>query len=258
MVHHRVLKLSVTIFLLLSNCWAANEAFIGKWKLDPGRSKLADQMTIKVAGENRYTVIFAGTGEIETVTADGTDQAGIQGTTISITIEAPGTWKIVRKKGGRVLLSAIWRLSADGTTLTDAFTADPDGSASTLNMTYKRTAGDSGIPGTWECTDMKLESAYEMEIRANGEDGLSIIAEGSTQNIKFEDKEHPQPNPNGASGTRSSWRRVNERTLETTRWVKGAIVETRQTTVSPDLKTLTMTSHLADQREPNILVFGRE
>jgi hypothetical protein len=35
-------------------------------------------------------------------------------------------------------------------------------------------------------------------------------------------------------------------------------METREITVSPDRKTLTMTRHLVDQRIPNILIFDRE
>src|SRR6266576_825660 len=90
---------------------AADEPFIGKWKLNLSKSKLADQMTIAPAGANRYTLTFAGSGETETLVADGTDQAGILGSNISITIEAPGTWKIVRKRDGRAVLTANWKLS---------------------------------------------------------------------------------------------------------------------------------------------------
>src|ERR1700752_1435999 len=82
---------------------AADERFIGKWKLNLSKSKLADQMTIAPAGANKYTLIFAGVGDTETLVADGTDQPGVSGTTISITIEAPNNWKIVRKRGGRTV-----------------------------------------------------------------------------------------------------------------------------------------------------------
>ena len=39
---------------------AADQPFIGKWKLNLSKSKLADQMTIAPAGANRYTLTFAG------------------------------------------------------------------------------------------------------------------------------------------------------------------------------------------------------
>ena len=129
---------------------AADDPFIGKWKLNLSRSKLADQMTIAPAGDNKYTLTFAGGGDTETLVADGTDQPGIGGSTISITVEAPGNWKIVRKRGGRIALTAIWKLSDDGKTLTDTFTSyQPDGSTTRVDLAYKRAEGSaSGCKGT--------------------------------------------------------------------------------------------------------------
>ena len=156
---------------------AADQPFIGKWKLNLSKSKLADQMTIAPAGANRYTLTFAGVGETETLVADGTEQSGIQGSTISITIEAPGNWKIVRKRDGRTVLTAMWKLSEDGKALTDTFIGNqPDSSTSRTDLVYKRAEGSassSGIPGTWETPEEKPDSVYEMEIRPYEGDGLS-------------------------------------------------------------------------------------
>src|SRR5438045_7228634 len=84
---------------------SADQPFIGKWKLNLSKSKLADQMTIAPAGAHRYTLTFAGVGDTETLVADGTDQPGILGTTISVTVEATGTWKILRQTGHPTILS---------------------------------------------------------------------------------------------------------------------------------------------------------
>ena len=84
--------------------------------------------------------------------ADGTDQPGVLGSTISVTIESPDDWKIVRKQGDRILLTANWKLSDDGKALTDTFIGNqPDGSTSRIDLVYKRAAGsasNTGIPGT--------------------------------------------------------------------------------------------------------------
>src|ERR1700739_3312895 len=90
---------------------AADQPFIGKWKLNLSKSKLADQMTIAPAGPNPSTLTFAGIGDTETLVADGTEQPGVLGSTISITMEAPNNWKIVRKKDGHTQLTANWKLS---------------------------------------------------------------------------------------------------------------------------------------------------
>lgn len=250
--------------LIISTSRAADEPFIGKWKLNLSKSKLADQMTIAPAGANRYTLTFAGAGETETLVADGTDQPGIQGTTISIAVEAPDDWKIVRKSGGRVMLTAIWKLSEDGKTLTDTFISNqPDGSTSRVDLAYKRAEGSassSGIPGTWETTEEKPESAYDIEIRPYEGDGLSFINPGGAPatNVKFDGKDYPSAGAGPAAVSATSARHRGDGSIELTKKLKGRIVGTREITVSPDRKTLTMTMHILDQRLPNVLVFDRE
>jgi len=252
--------------LILISCWtvsafsAPTDPFVGKWKVNPSQTRIADQMTIQSVGENKYKLTFGGTGETETVAADGTDQPGLSGSMLSITVEKPDAWTIVRKKEGRTVLTAKWKLSEDGKTLTDAFTSNPpDGSSSTINMVYTRVAGDSGIPGTWETTDVKLDAVYKLEIRPYDSDGLSFISNAAPpRNIKFDGKEHLDPATGASLGAAFLGHRINERSLEYTNKIKDKIVRTRQVTLSPDLKTLTIVVHLAAQRLPNTLVFDRE
>jgi len=250
--------------LIAATSHAADEPLIGKWKLNLSKSKLADQMTITPAGANRYTLTFAGVGDRETLVADGTDQPGVLGSTISITIESPNNWKIVRKQGGRTLLNANWKLSDDGKTLTDTFIGNqPDGSTSRVDLVYKRaesSAGHSGIPGTWETTEEKMDTAYELEIRPYEGDGLSFLISGGApaSNVKFDGKDYPPAGANPAAGSTTSARRLSDHSIELTKKLKGKIIETREMTVSADRKTVTMTRHLVDQRIPNILIFDRE
>ena len=250
--------------LIAATSQAADESFIGKWKLNLSKSKLADQMTIAPAGANRYTLTFAGVGDTETLVADGTDQPGVLGGSISITIKAPSNWKIVRKQGGRAVLTANWKLSDDGKTLTDTFIGNqPDGSTSRINLVYKRAEGSaskSGIPGTWETTEEKMDTAYELEIRPYEGDGLTfqVSGGGPATNVKFDGKDYPPATASPVAGSTTSARRLDDHSIELTKKLKGRIMETRGITVSSDRKTLTMTRHLVDQRVPNILIFDRQ
>ena len=256
----RTLSLALTMCWIAIVCSGATDPFVGKWKVNASRSRLADQITIQAAGKNMYILTFSGSVETETVAADGKDQPGIYGTTLSITVEEAGTWKIVRKNKGQAVLSAVWNLSRDGKTLTDAFTSyQPDGSPSTVTTAYRRAAGNAGFPGTWETTDVKLDAAYELEIRPFDGDGLSFIspASPSPKNVKFDGKEYPNPAGAGVS-TASAGRRIDQLELEVTDKVDGKILATRRMTLSPDLKTLTSVVHPAGQRLPNTLVFDRE
>lgn len=257
--------LNRALLVILIICWtisvssAAPDPFVGKWRLNRSQSKIADQMTIQASGENKFSFAFSGAGEPESVAADGTDQPAANGTTLSVTVEQPNTWKIVRKKDGQIVITAVWNLSKDGKTLSDAFTANrPDGTTSTVNMVYKRSAGNSGIPGTWETTDVKIDSVIELEIRPYQNNGLSFIsASAPPRNINFDGKEHLDPATEPTLGASSLGRRIDERSLEYTNKIKDKIVQARQLTLSPDLKTLTIVVHLADQRLPNTLVFDR-
>jgi hypothetical protein len=263
---HKLISLAVTLLCLgtAPMSRAVDQPFIGKWKLNLSKSKLADQMTIAPAGANKYTLTFAGIGDTETLVADGADHPGVSGTTISITIESPNDWKIVRKQGDRTVVDANWKLSDDGKTLTDSFLGNqPDGSTSHVDLVYKRadnSASKSGIPGTWETTEEKMDTAYEIEIRPYENDGLTFQVSGGVpaNNVKFDGKEYSPAggSPTAGSPTTSA-RRLDDHSIELTKKLKGKIIETREITISPDLKTLTMTRHLVDQRIPNILIFDR-
>ena len=148
--------LSRTLQLLLAGCLvtgallAADDPFVGKWKVDPSKSMLNDEMKVEVAGANRYAITF-GPGQVDTITADGSDQPALSGTTLSITVKGPNSWEVMRKMKGRTLLTAYWTLSEDGKTLNDAFTQYlPDGTTlfsqplpngSTLFLPYVRADG---------------------------------------------------------------------------------------------------------------------
>lgn len=255
----RTVPLLLLAFLVVGTLWAADDPFIGQWKLNPSRSKIVDVMKVGSLGGNKYTFSDDGSGP-ETIVADGTDQPGISGTTFSFTVEGPDTWKVVRKKDGRVLLIAIWNLSGDGDTLKDDFTSfGQDGSPSNVKYVYKRTAGGgSGFAGTW--VSATVTSVEMLHVQPYETDGLSFLDDfqGLTTNVKFDGKDYPILGPNSVPGFVSSARRVNAFTLELTDKFKGSHVDTRNIELSPDLKILTMTVHTSESGEPNILVFERQ
>jgi hypothetical protein len=245
--------------LVSGNSWA-DEALLGKWKLDPSRSKMTDQMKVEAVGNNKFALNFSG-DNVETIVADGTDQPGLFGTTFAITIEAPDTWKVVRKMQGRTTISAIWNLSADGSTLTDHFTGiRPDGSTNRLDYVYKRSGTGSGFSGTWESVSEQLNSKYEMQVQPYENDGLAFVysPQQVTKNVKFDGKDYPAVGPNVPAGYVTSARRTNDETVELTDKINGKVSDTQQIELSPDHKTLTVTIHPAGRSQPNVLVYDRE
>jgi hypothetical protein len=257
---NRILQSLLVACLITDTLWAANDPFVGKWKVNPGKSKLTDEMKVEAAGANRYVITFQ-PGAVDTIVADGSNQPALSGSTLSITVKGPNNWTVVRKKDGRMLLTADWTLSADGKTLTDEFTGyQSDGSKLSVHYVYRRTAGSSGFAGTWDTESAQVDSVMELRIQSYEADGLSINGpEGQmTRSLRFDGNDYPDTGPDAPPGLTSSGRRVNERSLEITRKFKGKIIDTQQIELSTDLKTLTLTIILAGENKPrNILVFDR-
>jgi hypothetical protein len=268
----RSLLLLPVVCLAIGMLWAANDPFVGKWKVNPSKSKLIDEMKVEAAGENRYTFTF-GPGQVDTIVADGSDQPALGGTTLSITVKGPNSWEVVRKMKGRTLLRAQWTLSEDGKTLNDAFTQYlpdattlfseplPNGSTLFLPYVYERTAGNSGFPGTWDSESAKVKTGIELQVQPYEGDGLSFKRsdEQVVKRIKLDGNDYPELDSNGGDkGIAYSGRRANERSLEITYKLKSKITSAWQIELSPDLKTLTMTARPVGQSRPkSILVFDR-
>ena len=255
-------------FLLIASAiagaaWAANDPFVGKWRVNPGKSKLTDEMKLEAAGANKYVITFQ-PGAVDTIVADGTDQPAISGTTLSITAKGPNNWTVVRKKDGRMLLSADWTLSADGKTLTDEFTGyESDGTKTTTHYVYARTARGSGFAGTWDSDNAKPDAGMEVRIQLFEADGLSIDGpEGQiVRSLKFDGKRLSEQRC--LRMRLRDWlrrgHRANERSVEFVDKYKGRILQTQQIEISADLKTLTLSIILAGESKPrNVFVFDRE
>lgn len=240
----RIVKPLLVVGLLIGTSWAANDPFVGQWKLDPSRSKLTDEMKVTKVSRDKYAFELGG-GEPETIVIDGTFQPGIGGTTLSVAPEGPN-WKVVRKKEGRTLLTATWTLSKDGSSLADDFTSfGQDGSPSNVKYLYKRMAGDTaGFAGTWVSTNEMVNSAITLQISPYENNGLSLISSaGTTTNLTFDGE---------------SARRLSTSAVEVIQRSEGKVTLTKQYELSPDLKTLTITTRIAGRAAPNIFVFERQ
>lgn len=252
-------SLAVVLTVMTGAAWAADQPFVGDWKLDPSKTTLTDVMKVASVGGNRYT--FDVGGGPETVAADGTDQPGFGGTTVAVTLSGPDCLKFVRKKDGRMLLTANWTLSKDGSTLNDDFTSfSPDGSASNVKLVFQRTVGTSGFIGIWEGESSTVNFTYELKIQSHDGGGLTFTypSLGVTRDLNFDGKDYPKTGANVIPGSTYSDRRVSERALEITDKIDGKVVDTQEIALSADLKTLMLTMHKTGVRSPNILVFERQ
>jgi hypothetical protein len=256
----RAFRLLLVVCLATGTLWAADDPFVGKWKLDPAKSKLTDIMKVESVGANKYNLDLGG-GVIETIVPDGTDQPGVYGTTLAISADGPGKWTVVRKKDGRTQITGIWSLSQDGTRLTDHFTSyQADGSTRSLDYIYAKNGNGAGFAGIWESVSEKVNSSFEIQVQPYEQDGLTFTnpSQQSTINMRFDGKDYPNQGPNDPAGYVSSGRRVDQHALQLTDKIEARTLDTRDFNLSPDLKTLTVTIHRATLSKPNILVFDRQ
>jgi hypothetical protein len=254
----RACHLVVLTCLLGGVAWAASDPLVGDWKLNPQKSKLSDVMKVESLGGNKYSFDFGGNPEI--AVADGTDQPGHFGTMVAVIVDAPDQWTFVRKKDGRVLVTGVWTLSKDGTTLNDHFTAArPNGDTTSLDYVYRKTGGGAGFVGTWVSSSEQVNSVVVLKVREWEGDGLSFISQGGggTKNVKFDGKDYPNV---GAvvEGVTASAERVNERAVKITDKIGGNVRGTEEISVSDDAKTLTITVHIPGRSGPDVQVFEKE
>jgi hypothetical protein len=252
------LRLEVPMVALAVYLLAAADPFVGAWKLNAAKTKLSDQMKVESVGGDKYAFDLG--GGPETIVTDGTDQPGYGDTTLSVTVEGPNAWRVVRKKDGRMLLTAEWRLSQDGNTLTDDFTSiNADGARSKVAYVYARTAGTSGFAGTWESTSEKIDSIFVIHVQPYEADGLALTySSGAIKNLKFDGDDRPSTGADATAGVTFSARRTGPRSLELTDKLNGKVVATEKLALSSDGRTLTQTVLQVGRRTPNVLVFDRQ
>jgi hypothetical protein len=253
------LQVMILIGAMSATAWAADDAMVGDWKLNPQKSKMVDVMKIGMVGENKYSFDFGG-GDPEIAVGDGTDQPGHFGITIALKVDGPDRWTVIRKKDGKLLVTGEWTLSRDGTTLTDHFSSiRADGGMKSVDYLYKRTGGGSGFLSKWVSEGAPEGPPVLLKIRSWEGEGLSFVTQGGggTRNLKFDGKDYANVGA-AVDGQTASAQRVNERTLSATDKFKGSVRDTQEITISADGKTLTLTTHITGRDEPNVQVFERQ
>jgi hypothetical protein len=250
------IRFVIVAFVAPSTFWTANDPFVGKWRLDVSRSTIVDEMRVEALSGSKYSFSFEG-APAEIVVADGTDQPGLPGTTLAVKTEDAHNLTVMRKQDGRIIVSAAWKLSQDGRTLRDAFTAiQPDGSTVTVDYLYRRLSGTTGFAGDWESTTKPVELKLELRIQPYMEEGLSFDSPSSEKNVNFDGKDHAVP---GAKDDLTvSGRRRGARALEYTETSGGKVEHARKFQLSRDGRTLTETVQSADRSSPDVFVFERE
>ncbi len=255
----RILALIASLCLISATAFSADDSFVGKWKLNPTKSQFAG-LTYKVAeaGPDKYTFTFGDDSETMTL---GKEHLTKYGNTWLITKNGPNSWKWTQKRKGKITSDAIWSVSKDGATSTYVSTEmRPDGSTSHDETRLKRTAGTSGLAGTWVSTTIKIGSPNSIEMAKWQADGYSMMNptyQGRTD-FKLDGKDYTPKGPRVAKGTTVSAKAIDSHNMELTYKLNGKTIETDHWKLSANGKMLTDTIHFSGESKPEVDVYDRE
>src|SRR4029077_18187317 len=100
-MYSRILASFALVSLITAGALAADDSFVGKWKLNPDKSQF-NGLTYKIedAGGGQYRFVFG--DDVETLTLDGKDHVTKYGDTWSIKTTGPNSWESINKRDGKV------------------------------------------------------------------------------------------------------------------------------------------------------------
>src|SRR5262249_4670189 len=144
------IRLNILIALAAANLWAADPAYIGKWKLNPAKSDFGESTVTydqTAGGEMKLTA----DGQSYTFKTDGKEYSTPWGGSALWKSVNANTWETTNKVNGKVIGTATLKLSADGKTLTvDSKNIKATGEASNDSAVYDRVTGSAGLAGKWK------------------------------------------------------------------------------------------------------------
>ena len=95
-MHLRIPVFLALFSLISASALAADDSFVGKWKLNSDKSQFAGlEYKIEDAGGGKYRLAFG--DDVETLPFDGKDHPTKYGNTWAITQTGPNKWKWTRK-----------------------------------------------------------------------------------------------------------------------------------------------------------------
>ncbi len=237
--------LAALLALLTPGC-RNDDAFIGAWTFDPGRSDIvADDLIFTRAPGGKIHSEGGGTAAYD-FQVDGGDSVTANGRIVSWVSVGDGEWTMTKRRDGKVVETTRVKLAADQATLTTATVGVlPDGSDFTRTTTYRRVAGDKGLLGRWHSVKVDTGATWDGYIisrNAAGDMTWEIPTDHQVITGRFDGSDLPIKGPGVPPGATLSAHRESDRQLSFTMKVKGTITERGTVTISADGQSMTEVS----------------
>jgi hypothetical protein len=221
---------------------AAQNPFVGVWKLDQEKSHLAGD-TMKFGPAKGEAIELNAGGTAYSFRIDGKVYRMAAGDLAIWKQVDPSTWTTeYLKPDGKPLAMDTLKLLDGGDALTVVTTGTrPDGENFTDSSTYTRTAGTSGLIGSWKSTRVQLSSPGELTVAAYGLSGLSIKIASLKASLlaNFDGKAVAPVGPDIPPGLTIALTRTGPASFRMVQEVNGAAIYSSHYIVSDDGKTMT-------------------
>ena len=237
---------------------AADSPFAGTWNLNLAMSHFTgDTFDYSKTATGLH---YDDGAEAYDFAINGKDYPTLPGRTIAWTPTGPKSWDTVSKVGGKVVGSTHKLISADGSTLTSAWTEyRPDGTTGHGDVVYKRVSGSSGLAGKWK--DVKVQTTEDMMkimVPASGRYEMSDPIYKSVASGMTDGTPSPVKGPTVPTGAMVSYKAMGKDTWDYLVMVSGKTLTKGMLTVSPDGRTLTDTSWTpGKEMEKSMAVYDR-
>ena len=136
---------------------AAENPWVGTWKLDPSKSHLVGDTFDYSKAKNGLIHYSDGSTASFDFGVDGKEYKSWGNHSVIWTPAGPNTWNTVVKQDGAVIYSMRRELSADGKILTLTMTGNrPDGTPANDVSVYNRVGGGEGLIGKWRSSKVEI------------------------------------------------------------------------------------------------------
>jgi hypothetical protein len=239
---------------------SAQSAFVGTWKLNQAKSHLTgDTVTYSSTADGTMKETTA-VGSY-TFKTDGRPYTTPFDSTVTWKQTGPSTWATEDRQKDVLLATDIIRVSDDGKTMTVISTGtNPDGTDFHDTEVYTRTAGTSGLMGTWKSEKIKSSTSEVMEFAANGSDGIAwILPEIKARlDLTFDGKDVAPVGPTVPEGLTISATKNGAKSFNFVEKMNGKALVQGTLSVSPDGKTLTNVSSAMKEQNKRTAVYDKQ
>lgn len=240
---------------------AAENPWVGTWKLNPARSRFTGE-TISyerlTSGEWKATRA----GMSYTFRMDGKQHPSLFGRQETWKQASDRNWESTTKSSaGTTLVTQHHEIAPDNKTMkVTSQGTTPSGEKFNDVSWYNRESGKTGLAGKWKSQKVQISAPTVLEIKQHGSNGMTIMlpAYKASVDVIFDGTDAKPTGPTVPPGLTFSAKKLDNHSFEFDEKNEGKPVFKIVYEVSPDGKTMTETATPVGVNETTVAVFERE